>query len=140
MLSSAAFKAHAALVFWRGREIGVERKGDAMGQFGRLTDVSQLPANLDALIADAAALPAVPAPPRPKAKPRPTGEPHPDFAKAIDSNRAAKATFDALAPSHRRDYVEWIAEAKRDETRAKRIETAIEWLAQGKRRNWRYES
>ncbi len=64
---------------------------------------------------------------------------HPDFAKALRTNKAAKSTLDRFSPSHRRDYLEWIAEAKRDETRAKRIATAIEWLAEGKHRNWKYE-
>jgi len=48
------------------------------------------------------------------------------------------ATFDAFPPSQQRDYVEWIAEAKRDETRERRIAQALEWLAEGKPRNWKY--
>ena len=48
--------------------------------------------------------------------------------------------LDAFAPSHRREYVEWITEAKRPETRDKRIAQAIEMLTQGKKRNWKYEN
>ena len=64
---------------------------------------------------------------------------HPDFATALAANPAAATTLAAFPPSARRDYVDWIAEAKQDATRAKRIATAIEWLAEGKRRHWKYE-
>ncbi len=71
-----------------------------------------------------------------------TGQPDPefpiDFASALGGSAAAAATFDALAPSHRREYLEWIVEARRAETRARRIVQAVEWLAQGKKRNWKY--
>jgi uncharacterized protein YdeI (YjbR/CyaY-like superfamily) len=59
--------------------------------------------------------------------------------KALKANAAASATFNALSPSHKREYIEWISEAKTDATRKKRIATAIEWLAEGKSRNWKYE-
>jgi len=65
---------------------------------------------------------------------------HPAFAEALDKAPNAKKTFDAFPPSCRREYLEWIEEAKRDETRQKRITTAIEWLGEGKRRNWKYEN
>lgn len=54
-------------------------------------------------------------------------------------NRKAHATFDALSPSHRRKYIQWIADAKRVDTRQRRLQTAIAWLAEGKTHNWRYE-
>ena len=50
-----------------------------------------------------------------------------------------KAAFDAFSPSHKREYVEWITEAKRDETRSEASQTAIKWIAEGKSRNWKYE-
>lgn len=62
------------------------------------------------------------------------------LVEALDGNAAARKTFDALPPSCRREYVEWILETKREETRAKRLATTLEWLAQGKRRNWKYEA
>jgi len=62
-----------------------------------------------------------------------------DFRKALAGNKKAQGTFTGFPPSARRDYVEWLGEAKREETRAKRLKTALEWLAQGKRRNWKYE-
>lgn len=140
LLGTAAFKAHAAINFWRGKELGIEQSEDAMGQFGKLSSLDDLPANLDTLILQAAALNAAgPSPKKPKAPPKPVGELHPDFVKALAANAKAKAAFDAFAPSHRREYVEWIGEAKRDETRGNRIAQTIEWLSEGKKRNWKYE-
>jgi uncharacterized protein YdeI (YjbR/CyaY-like superfamily) len=144
VLITSAFKAHAALNFWRGQEIGDgSPKAGAMGQFGRLTSVEDLPPDteLDALIGEAAALAkTAPAPRKTKHEPKPAPEMHPDFASALAKADKAKSTFDNFPPSCRREYLEWISEAKRDETRNKRIATAVEWLAEGKRRNWRYES
>lgn len=62
-----------------------------------------------------------------------------DFAAALDGNAASRSTFDGFSYSKRKDYIEWITEAKREATRAKRILQAVEWLAEGKSRNWRYE-
>ena len=62
-----------------------------------------------------------------------------DLAAALKKNKKAQASFESLSPSHRREYVEWITEAKREETRAKRLEQAIAWIAEGKSRNWKYE-
>jgi uncharacterized protein YdeI (YjbR/CyaY-like superfamily) len=62
-----------------------------------------------------------------------------DFAKALAAEPAAQAAFDSFAPSHRREYLEWIVEAKREETRARRIAQSVEWLTEGKKRNWKYE-
>lgn len=139
----AAFKAHAALNFWRGQELrGIAAAGDAMGQFGKLRSLEDLPpdAHLDRLIVAAARLAkSAPAPRKGKREPRPEAEIHPDFAAALASNPAAKATLDGFPPSARRDYCDWIAEARQDSTRAKRIATAIAWLGEGKRRNWKYE-
>jgi uncharacterized protein YdeI (YjbR/CyaY-like superfamily) len=61
-----------------------------------------------------------------------------DFTAALKKNARARATFDAFSPSHKRDYLEWITEAKAEETRKKRLETAVEWMAEGKPRNWKY--
>ena len=142
LLMMAAFKAHAALNFWRGQELRRDAAKDgAMGQFGRLASLDDLPpdAELDALIRTAAQLSAAALAPRTIKYDKAAAEPHPQFSAALDKAPEAKATFDAFPPSSRRDYVEWINSAKREETRAKRIATAIEWLSEGKRKNWRYE-
>jgi uncharacterized protein YdeI (YjbR/CyaY-like superfamily) len=144
LIVMAAFKGHAALNFWRGQEIGDgSAKAGAMGQFGQLKSVDDLPsdAELDALIKEAAAL-AVTAPASRKTKhePKPAPELHPAFAAALDQAPTAKATLNGFSPSCRREYLEWVADAKQDATRAKRIATAIEWLSEGKKRNWKYEN
>ena len=144
LLMMAAFKAHAALNFWRGQEIGDGNpKAGAMGQFGKLTSASDLPADaqLDALIREAAALAkTAPAPRKVKHEPKPPATIHPEFAAALKANPKAQQVLDGFPPSAQRDYLDWIAEAKQDSTRAKRIADAVQWLSEGKRRHWKYEN
>ncbi len=143
LLTLASFKAHAALSFWRGQELrGAAALGEAMGQFGKLKSVANLPPDkeLDALIRKAAELAhAAPAPRRAKPAPKPPPVLHPEFAAALDAAPKARAVLDAFAPSAQRDYLDWIADAKQDATRHKRIATAVEWLSEGKKRHWKYE-
>jgi uncharacterized protein YdeI (YjbR/CyaY-like superfamily) len=61
------------------------------------------------------------------------------FKKAIDKNKAASKVFQEFSPSKKQDYVDWITEAKTEDTREKRMKTAVEWIAEGKGRNWKYE-
>jgi uncharacterized protein YdeI (YjbR/CyaY-like superfamily) len=112
-----------------------------MGQFGRLTSVADLPPAdvLAALIRAAAAKAAEGRAPRPKKPPRPELPTPDDLRAALDAAPGAAATFEGFPPSCRREYVEWVIEAKRPETRAKRIAEAVAWMAEGKRRNWKYE-
>ena len=143
LLGMAAFKAHATVGFWRGSEIGIEPSHDAMGQLGKLTSVNDLPpdAELDAMIRKGVELArTAPAPRKTKQEPKPAPEMHPDFARALNANGKAKAVLESFPPSAQRDYLEWIAEAKQDPTRAKRIATAVEWLSEGKRRHWKYQN
>jgi uncharacterized protein YdeI (YjbR/CyaY-like superfamily) len=144
VLITAAFKAHLALNFWRGQELETSHSSvGAMGQFGKIKSVAELPADaeLDRLIREAADLAtSAPAPRKAKHAPKPAPELHPDFAAALAKAPAAKATLDGFPPSAQRDYFEWIAEAKQDATRHKRIATAIEWLNEGKRRHWKYQN
>jgi len=143
LLMMAAFKNHAALNFWRGRELCGDRAvSDAMGQFGKLASVEDLPPDdeFDGLIEKAAELAKSGLPARKRkrsAKPLPGM--HPDFASALAGAPAAKSALDSFPPSAQRDYLEWIGEAKQESTRQKRIATAIEWLSEGKRLNWKYE-
>jgi len=144
LLIMAAFKQHAALNFWRGQEIGDgEAKAGAMGQFGKLTSIDNLPPDdeLDALIREAAELAkTAPAPRKTKHEPKPAPTLHPEFAAALAKVPKAKAALDGFPPGAQRDYFEWISEAKQDAPRQKRISTAIEWLAEGKRRHWKYQN
>jgi uncharacterized protein YdeI (YjbR/CyaY-like superfamily) len=143
LLITAAFKQHAALNFWRGQEIGDgSAKAGAMGQFGQLKSVSDLPSEkeLDSLIREAAELAkTAPAPRKTKHAPKPPPKMHPEFASALAKAPKAKEVFDGFSPSAKRDYLEWVAEAKQDSTREKRIATAIDWLSEGKKRHWKYE-
>jgi hypothetical protein len=140
----AAFKAHATFGFWKGTHLVPDAADDAMGQFGRLTAVRDLPPKkqIIALVRKAMALNEQPAAPVRKkpAKPRPAPEPSAAFAAALAADRRAGACFATLSPSQRREYVEWIDEAKREETRTRRLAQAIAWLAEGKTRNWKYEN
>ena len=138
VLGTASFKEHATVHFWRGQELGFEAREGAMGQLGKLTTVEDLPADFDAMIARAAELSQAPPARKPKHPPKPLPDLHPEFTAALEKAPNAKSAFDAFAPSHRREYLEWIGEAKQDSTRQKRIANAIEWLAEGKPRTWKY--
>ncbi len=144
LLVMAAFKQHAALNFWRGQELcGGAANADAMGQFGKLKSVGDLPpdAELERLIREAAALAGrAPAPRQAKHVPKAPPEVHPEFAAALAKAPKAKAALDSFPPSAQRDYFDWISEAKQDSTREKRIATALELLNDGKRRHWKYQN
>jgi uncharacterized protein YdeI (YjbR/CyaY-like superfamily) len=140
----AAFKAHATLGFWRGELIlgDNEKQRTAMGQFGRLTSIDDLPdpETLEALIRKAVALAEQGVKPvRSKTVKAEIPVPE-DLEAALQANPAAQATFTGFPPSCRREYLEWVVEAKRPGTRTKRIGQTVEWLAAGKRRNWKYEN
>jgi hypothetical protein len=116
LLIMAAFKAHAVINLWRGQELrGDVASADAMGQFGKLTSLSDLPpdAELDAIIRKGAELAtSAPAPRKTKHEPKPAPTMHPDFAAALAKAPKAQATLDGFPPSAQRDYLEWISEAK----------------------------
>lgn len=138
----AGFKAHAVLNFAHGTLVVDEQDLGAMGQFGRLTGVGDLPPDetLRTMFRKAAELiDKGVKPPRTRTEKAPLETPD-DLRAALDGNAAAAATFDGFTPSARREYVEWVLEAKRPETRSKRIAQAVEWMAEGKKRNWKYES
>ncbi|WP_395332643.1 YdeI/OmpD-associated family protein [Novosphingobium sp. BL-8H] len=135
----AAFKAHCTFVIH-----GDGRQGDAMGQFGRIAVISDLPPENELIEKLQAAQERVldkgtalkrDAPRAPKAEiPMPD-----DFAAALAACPAAQGHYDGFSPSQRREYLEWITEAKAEATRTKRMAQAVEWISEGKRRNWKYE-
>ncbi len=139
----AAFKEHATFGFWRGKEVaGEAARPSAMGQFGRITSLADLPSEseLDAMICKAMALiDSGEQSPRLVKHAKTDIEMPADLSNALAASPAAKATFEGFPRSCRREYLEWIVEAKRPETRAQRIAHAVEWMAEGKRRNWKYE-
>ena len=139
LLGMSAFKAHAAVGFWRAMEMGVEVSKEAMGQFGKLTSVSDLPsdAEFDSMIRQGVELAKkAPAPRKVKHEPKPPAALHPEFASALKANPKAKEVLDAFPPSAQREYLDWISEAKQDPTRSKRIADAVEGLSGGRRRHW----
>lgn len=147
LCSMASFKAHCAFGFWKGALVIPDGKGGAMGDLGKIASIKDLPSKKDltAYIKKAMKLndEGVQAPhvakARAKAKvARPLVIP-PELTAALKKNRKALAVFEAFPPSHKREYAEWIAEAKREETKAKRLAQAVEMIAEGKGRNWKYE-
>lgn len=141
----ASFKAHATFGFWKGEIIfaksAVER--NAMGQFGRMASVKDLPseARFARWVKQAMKLNEegvkVPSRAKPKTAKQPLVIP-PYFKAALRRSEKAQATFEAFSYSHKKEYVAWITEAKTDETRERRLETAIEWMEAGKPRMWKY--
>jgi len=146
LCSMAAFKSHCAFGFWK-QALLAERLGlpapsrAAMGQFGRITSLSDLPSEKTLLkyVKEAAALneEGIRLPARPRRAMAPVKAPA-DMLGALRKNKRALAVFEGLSPSHRREYVEWVTEAKAQETRKRRLDTAVQWMSEGKVRNWRY--
>jgi uncharacterized protein YdeI (YjbR/CyaY-like superfamily) len=144
----AAFKAHCAFGFWRGRDVaeGADqgKAGEAMGQFGRITSPADLPsaAAFKALVKAAVAQMDSDAPRVPKAPAAPKAklEMPADFASALAAAPAAQAHYQAFTPGKQREYLEWVLEAKQAATRERRIAQAVEWIGEGKARNWKYQN
>jgi uncharacterized protein YdeI (YjbR/CyaY-like superfamily) len=142
----AAFKKHATWGLWKTSLVkdpkGILKGPESSMGGGRYTDLSQLPADKDIihLIKQVVALNEQGVKvEKPKGNKRPPPKTPPDLAAALKKNARACATFEAFSPSHKREYIEWIADAKQEETRKRRLAQAIEWMAQGKARNWKYE-
>ncbi len=146
LCSMAAFKEHCAFGFWKASLILGPKSGDgsAAGQFGKIAKVKDLPPKtiLTGYIRKAMKLneEGVKSPTRSTDRPKKPDIPVPAyFSAALAKNRKAKAGFESFSPSHRREYLEWITEAKTQATRERRMASALEWLAEGKSRNWKYE-
>jgi uncharacterized protein YdeI (YjbR/CyaY-like superfamily) len=145
LCSMAAFKQHAAFGFWKGALIdGVGAAGDdksAMGQFGRLQTIADLPPRrtLQALLRKAMKLNEEGIkPPARTRKPGPATPLPSELAVALARNARARRSYEGFPPGEQREYREWVGEAKRPETRERRAAQAAEWLAAGRKRNWKY--
>ncbi|CAN5429742.1 hypothetical protein BH10ACI2_BH10ACI2_14110 [soil metagenome] len=147
MCSMASFNEHCAFGFWKQSLIddaAFPAEKTAMGSFGRLKSIADLPddATMKRLILDAMKLnddgiTVVKAPISKEKKDLVV----PDILiEALSRDEAASTTFNSFPYSKKKDYVEWITEAKTDATREKRLATAIEWLAEGKPRHWKYQN
>jgi len=145
----AAFKAHCSLGFWKSKLVigndSSENTEDqnGMGQFGRISSLADLPGDKKMLAYfkeakrlndDGIQKPSKPKPKGSRELTIPT-----ELTAALKKNKKALATFEGFSYSHKKEYVDWITEAKREETRAQRLATAVAWMAEGKARNWKYE-
>lgn len=148
MCSMAAFKQHCAFGFWKAVLMKDHvltdnaRSEISMGHLGRITSVKDLPSDkkIIAWIKEAMQLTdkgvKLPAKTKTVVKKEVV---IPDYlSKALSKNKKAAQTFENFAYSHRKEYLEWITEAKTEETRDRRMATALEWLSEGKSRSWKY--
>jgi uncharacterized protein YdeI (YjbR/CyaY-like superfamily) len=145
--SMAAFKKHAVFGFWKASLLEDEKgvletnTRTAMGHLGRITSLDELPDEkiLVALIRQAKQLNDQGVKVARVTTKKPPLRVPKELGDRIARNAAARATWDAFSPSHKREYVEWIGEAKTDATRERRTAQMLEQLADGKSRNWKYE-
>jgi uncharacterized protein YdeI (YjbR/CyaY-like superfamily) len=146
MCSMAAFKQHCSIGFWKAALMKDAKKmkegnKEAMGHYGKITSIKDLPDNktIIANIKEAMKLNDEGIKAAPKKKVSVAEVSVPDILmKALSKNKKARTAFDAFSPSHRKEYIEWINEAKTDATREKRLATTMEWLEEGKSRHWKY--
>jgi uncharacterized protein YdeI (YjbR/CyaY-like superfamily) len=139
----AAFKKHCGIVFWHyEKESWAGKNEQGRGECGKIASLKDLPTDAElkrclkyAMKQNAAGVKKS----RMNAKPKPKLPVPADLIAALKSNPKARATFENFPPGKRRDYLEWILDAKQPQTRERRIETTIAWLAEGKSRNWKYE-
>ena len=148
MCSMASFKQHCAFGFWKASlmkdTVLTEnaKSESAMGHMGRITSLKDLPPDKKIIgyIKEAMELTdrGIKLPPKVKSDKQELVVPH-YFLQALGKNKKAKATFEGYGYSHKKEYLEWITEAKTESTRNKRLETALEWMAEGKSRHWKYK-
>ncbi len=146
LCSMAAFKAHGAFSLWKHSLIpdpkGVMSR-DSMGALGKLTKLDDLPTDkvLTGFIKAAMKLneAGIKVPVKKKTAEKKALVIPEYFAKALQKNKKATATFEGFAYSHKKEYLEWITEAKTEITRQKRMATTLEWLTEGKSLNWKYQ-
>ena len=145
LVGMAAFKAHCALAFWKAslmKTVPQDRRKDAMGQFGRFESIDDVPAEraLVRMVKEAVALNESGATvARRRAAPKPPPRTPAALLAALKKNGKAIAAWRRFPPSHQREYVEWITDAKTEATRTRRLDTAVAWIAEGKGRNWKYQ-
>lgn len=148
LCNMAAFKQHCSFGFWKTAimpdpdGIFTEQENNGMGSVGKITSLKDLPkdAILKKYIKAAMKLneDGIKVA-KPKTTEKKEIETPADLAQALKANKAAKATYDAFSYTNKKEYVEWITEAKTEATRSKRLTQAVEWMAEGKIRHWKYQ-
>jgi uncharacterized protein YdeI (YjbR/CyaY-like superfamily) len=149
LCSMAAFKEHCSFGFWKASLLndsaGILKLADknSMGHLDKIQSLKDLPSDkiLVSYLREAALLnknkiKII----RPKVVPKKALPMPNELANALKKNKKAQAGFDGFSPSHQREYIEWINEAKTEDTKSKRVKTTIEWSAEGKSRNWKYKN
>lgn len=139
----AAFKAHCAFGFWHGALLKIDSKLDkAMGQFGRITALVELPGDKEFARIVKAAMKLRDEGAKSPSRSKPAGIKKPlmpdYFMAAVKKNQQALAAFDGFSVPRQSEYVEWITGAKTGATRDKQLAQAVAWMAEGKVRNWKY--
>jgi uncharacterized protein YdeI (YjbR/CyaY-like superfamily) len=144
----AAFKSHCSLGFWKSKlvteneNLSSNDEKDGMGQFGRISSLKDLPSDkkMLAYIKEAKRLndEGIQKPSKPKPKGARELAIPAELSAALKKSKKASAVFEGFSYSHKKEYVDWITEAKRDETKSQRLATTIAWLAEGKSRHWKY--
>ena len=144
----SAFKEHAAFGFWKARQLNdphklLQQEEASAGSLGKITSLLDLPSDdiLIGFIKQAVLINENNIKPAEKKAPKPKAviEMPADFADLLASNPKAQAVYEKFSPSHKREYLEWIVDAKSDATRQKRLQTAIEQIEEGKSKNWKYK-
>jgi uncharacterized protein YdeI (YjbR/CyaY-like superfamily) len=149
LCAMAAFKEHCTFLFWKASLMKDPEKifqitdREAMGHFGRITSLKDLPGDkiLIAYIQEAAGLneQEIKLPPKQKPVAAKELETPADLVAALKKNKKAQAHFDKFPPGKKKEYILWLTEAKAEATRNNRLKTAVEWISEGKSRNWKYE-
>ena len=146
----SAFKQHCAFILWKGSSLpdpeGIfdKEREEGMGHLGRITDVSQLPTQkiFKAYLMEVAkrneADRQSPKRSMPKSKGKKELKIPDELSQALKKNKKAAKAFEAFSPSNKKEYADWIVEAKAESTRSSRLKTAMEWIEEGKPRNWTY--
>jgi uncharacterized protein YdeI (YjbR/CyaY-like superfamily) len=145
LCSFAAFKNHCAFTFWKAAllkdPVLIQHASEekSMGQLGPIKSIEDLPGNFTALLQEAMLLneQGIKIPRKTATNPKECMLP-PEFEQALRKNHRAWEVFDKFSYSHRKEYIEWITDAKTESTRQKRINQAVEWIADGKNHNWKY--
>ena len=146
MCSTAAFKSHCAFNFWKASlmkdaKLFTENNKSSMGHYGKISSLKDLPSDkiIIARIKEAMQLndDGIKLPERNKAENKDVVVPD-LFEKELKKNKQAATVFNHFSSSQKREYTDWISDAKTEETRNKRIATAVEWISEGKIRNWKY--
>jgi uncharacterized protein YdeI (YjbR/CyaY-like superfamily) len=143
LCNMVAFKNHCSVNFWKGSLIiPKSEQPEGMGQFGKITNVKDLPSQkvFIGYIKEAARIDeaGIKLPSKPR-KPKPAAAAPDDLLALLRKSKKAAVNFENFSPGKRREYIDWITEAKRDETRQQRLAQTIAWVVEGKSRHWKYQ-